>query len=190
MPRDQSRSMGGWGDLIPPLRTVIRRWRPPDASRRQTRWAVAFNLIPAGLALAGFLAIGPRANWSDAILLLALAAIAGIAFFAEARLKRVDAFFSATIVCALVALVFCGPLPALIVWLVPDLLNRVILRRVPLFTPGLVANVASFALALLAGEALLQLAAAPTVIAELPAVYCAGLAMWVVNFAVARLCFG
>ena len=174
----------------PGVTATLRRWRPPDASLRQQRLALAFNVIPAALALTAFVVIAPPADWSQPIVLAALALIAGVAFFAEAKLKGVGAFFSATIICALVALVIAGPLPALAVWLVPDFLNRVVLRRVPVFTPGLVANVASYALALLAGEGILLLAAAPSPLAELPAIYCAGLLMWSVNFAVARLCFG
>lgn len=168
---------------------VLRRWRPPDAGRPQVRRAVFANLAPAALALGAYLLLPVRGDWSEPLVIAALAAIAAVAFFAEVRLKVAEAFFSATIICALVALFVGGPLPALVVWLTPDLVNRLVLRRVPVLTPGLVANVASFALALLVGEGILQLAAAPSELAELPALYVAGLAMWTVNFLVARLCF-
>ena len=58
-----------------------------------------------------------------------------------------------------------------------------------MLSPGLVANVSSFALAVLAGYGALQLADAPSMVAAAPALYTTGLLMYAVNFLFARLTF-
>ena len=60
------------------------------------------------------------------------------------------AYFDASIVLALLALVIAGPLPALLVWIVPDAISRFVVRQ-DLALAGLIATVSSFALAVLAG---------------------------------------
>ena len=151
---------------------------------------MAANLAPAGGAIALFVLFSPPATWDQPVLLGAIAAIAAIAYFAEARLKlAVALYFDASSVLAVLTLVIAGPLPALLVWLVPDLISRFVVRQDPILTPGLVANVSSFALAVLAGHGALQLADAPSMVAATPALYTAGLLMYAVNFLVARLSF-
>ncbi len=135
-----------------------------------------------------FALVAPPAHWNQPELLGALAAIAAVAFFAEVRLKLATAaYFDASIVVALLALAIAGPLPALLIWLIPDLIARFVLRTYPIGSPGQFVTVTSFALALLAGEGVLQLAAAPSATAAAPALFTAGVAMWAVNFAIARL---
>jgi hypothetical protein len=169
---------------------VLRRWRPRDVSRRRELTAVALNLVPALVAVVGFAVAAPSSDWSDPVLLAALAGVSAVAYLAEARLKVASlAFFGATLVVALVALAVAGPLPALLVWVVPDVIARFILRREPRFSPGLVATVSSYALALLAGAELLALAGSPAAAAIAPALYAAGVAMWAINFCFARLTF-
>jgi len=142
------------------------------------------------LAVALFVIWAPAAHWDHPELLGALAAIAAVAFLAEVRLKMAFAvYFDATIVLALLALVIAGPLPALLVWIVPDAITRLLIRRTPLIAPDLIANVTSYALALLAGEAVLELASAPSSLAQAPALYTAGLVIGTVNFTFARLNF-
>lgn len=96
-------------------------------------------------------------------------------------------FFGATLIAALIALAVGGPLPALAVWLVPDVIARWILRREPRLSPGFVATVTSYALAVVVGAELLELAGSPTGAAIAPALYSAGVAMWALNFAFGRL---
>ncbi len=135
-----------------------------------------------------FVIVAPEARWDQPELLAALAAIAAVAFFAEVRLKLgTAAYFDATLVLALLALAIAGPLPALLIWLIPDLIARLVIRSDPIASPGHLITVTSFALALLAGAGVLEVATAPTAAAVAPALYTAGLAMWVINFAVARL---
>jgi len=152
--------------------------------------AIAANLAPAAVAIALFVLFSPPATWDQPVLLGALAGIAAIAYLAEARLKlAVALYFDASSVLAVLTLVIAGPLPALLVWLVPDAISRLLMRQDPILTPGLVANASSFALAVLAGYGALQLADAPSMAAATPALYTAGLLMYAVNFLVARLNF-
>jgi hypothetical protein len=150
--------------------------------------ACAAVLGPAAVTCAAFAIVAPPARWDQPEMLAALAAIAAVAFFAEARLKLATAaYFDASIVLALLALAIGGPLPALLIWLIPDLIARFVIRSDPIASPGQVVTVTSFALALLAGEGVLLLATPPSAAATAPALYTAGLAMWAINFAVARL---
>jgi HD domain len=169
---------------------IVGRWRPVDCSRGRTTTAVALNVGLALLALIGFAILQPSSDWGDPVMIVALAAVSAIAYLAEARLKAASmAFFGASLIVALVALAVAGPLPALLVWLVPDLISRYILRREPRFSPGLVATLSSYALAALAGAELLRLAGSPEGAAIAPSLYAVGVAMWAINFAVARLAF-
>jgi hypothetical protein len=169
---------------------TLRRWRPDGASRARARLSLGANLTPAAVAVALFVVLSPPASWDQPVLVGALAAIAAIAHLAEARLKlAVALYFDASIVLAVLTLVIAGPLPALLVWLVPDVISRLLSRQDPILTPGLVANASSFALAVLAGYGALQLADAPSMAAAAPALYTAGLLMYAINFLVARLTF-
>jgi hypothetical protein len=154
------------------------------------RLATAANLVPAAIAIALFVLLSPPSTWDQPVLLGSIAAIAAIAHLAEARLKlAVALYFDASIVLAVLTLAIAGPLPALLVWLVPDLISRLLARQDPILTPGLVANVSSFALAVLAGYGALALADAPSMAAAAPALFTAGLLMYAVNFLFARLTF-
>jgi hypothetical protein len=170
---------------------VLRRWRPSRGSPARSRLAIALNLLPAAILVAAFISIDARSDWSRPELLAALAAIATLALLAEVRLTRAGAgtYFDSTIVLALIALAIGGPLPALVVWLIPDLISRFVLRLDPRLSPGQVATVTSYGFAVLAGEGILALADAPSATNQAPALYTAGLAMAAVNFAVARLAY-
>jgi hypothetical protein len=168
---------------------VLRRWRPSRGSAARSRVAIALNLLPAAILVAAFISIDARSDWSRPELLAALAAIGAVALLAEVRLTRAGAgtYFDSTIVLALIALAIGGPLAALVVWLIPDLISRFVLRLDPRLSPGQVATVTSYGFAVLAGEGTLALADAPSATSQAPALYTAGLVMLAVNFAVARL---
>ena len=169
---------------------TLTRWRPDGASFAETRLAALANLAPAAVALGLFVLFSPPAAWDQPVLLGAIAAIAAIAHLTEVRLKlAVALYFDASIVLAVLTLVIAGPLPALLVWLVPDVISRLVARQDPILTPGLVANVSSFALAVMAGYGALELANAPSMAAAAPALCTAGLVMYAVNFVFARLTF-
>src|SRR5215207_7509348 len=191
MPRRLRRARGASaGKGSGKVGAISRRWWPEAAGASRGWTAIALNLSPAMLAVALFVIWAPAAHWDHPELLGALAAIAAVAFLAEVRLKMAFAvYFDATIVLALLALVIAGPLPALLVWIVPDAITRLLIRRTPLIAPDLIANVTSYALALLAGEAVLELASAPSSLAQAPALYTAGLVIGTVNFTFARLNF-
>ncbi len=169
---------------------VFARWRLRDASERRQLTAISLNLVPALVAAAGLFLLAPPSDWSQPVLIAALAAASAIAFAAEVRLKAGNrVFFGANLVIALVALAAAGPLPALVVWLVPDLITRFLLRTEQRLSPGFVANVGSYALAVLVGAELLELAGSPSGTAVAPALYATGVAMWAINFCFARLAF-
>jgi hypothetical protein len=169
-------------------RDAFCRWIPQGATPRRARLAIVINLSSLALAVGLYALIQPPASWADAGLLVALAAIAVVAYLAEANLKLPPSgFFDASLVLAMLALGLAGPGPALLIWLVPEVMARVVTRRVALITPGFVATASSFALATLAGAGVLALASPPSAAAAAPALYSAGLAMAVVNFTVARL---
>jgi hypothetical protein len=170
-----------------------REWHPKGVAASRATMAAAVNLAPAGAAVVLFAFLSPPATWNQPVLLAALAAIAAIAFLAEARLKTVAApwalaYFDASIVLALVTLAIAGPLPALLVWIVPDTISR-LGGQDRFCSPGQVATVSSFALGVLAGYGVLELAAAPSLAAAMPALFTAGLVMYSVNFLFARLTF-
>jgi HD domain-containing protein len=172
------------------LTRIFRRWWPEGATSRQGRLAVGFNLASAIAAVVLFVALAPPVTWSHPELLAALAAVAVVAFFAEVRLKAaVLAHFDATFILALIALALAGPLPALLVWLVPDLISRLVIRRSSIVSPALVANVSSYALAVLAGYEVLRIADPASLTAAAPTLLTAGLVMVAINFSVARLAF-
>src|SRR5919109_83654 len=169
------------------LRTA-RRWRVHPESHGGRWTGLSVNLISAGAAAASFVLFAPDSSWGQPVMIFALAAIAAIAFLAEARLKvSAAAYFDASFIVALLALAVAGPWPALLVWVLPDLFSRFVLRRDPMLSPGLVATLSSLVLAVLAGALVLELAAAPELPAAAPALFSAGVVMWAVNFAVAPL---
>jgi hypothetical protein len=75
-----------------------------------------------------------------------------------------------------------------LVWLVPDTISR-LSGQDHVGSPGHVATASSFALAVLAGYAVLELAAAPSMAAAMPALFTTGLVMYSVNYLFARLTF-
>lgn len=169
---------------------LLSRWELPECSHRRELFAIALNLGPLVAGIAGLALLAPSSDWSDPVLVAALAAVSAIAYAAEARLKVGNrVFFGATLIVALVTLAVAGPLPAIVVWMVPDLIARFVLRIEDRFSPGFVANLGSYALAALAGAGLLALAGSPQGAAMAPALYAAGIAMWAINFIVARLAF-
>jgi hypothetical protein len=133
--------------------------------------------------------VAPASDWSDPFVIGVLAVLAGLAHAAEERLGPDRVFFGATLAIALVALGVAGPVPALAVWLVPDILARFVGRAEQRVSPALVANVASYLLGVVAGSLILELAGSPTGAAMAPALFTAGVAMAVVNFGFARLTF-
>jgi hypothetical protein len=169
---------------------VMKRWVAPVSSRRRLALAIALNVVPLIAATAAFLLIAPPSSWGDPVMIAALACVSAIAYGAEARLKAANrVFFGANLIVAVVALGVAGPLPALLVWLVPDLIAKFVLRSEQWLSPGFVANLGSYALAVLVGAWLLELAGSPTGAEIAPALYAAGIAMSAINFCFARLTF-
>jgi hypothetical protein len=170
------------------LKILSGRWTPKEG--RPARLALLANIAPACAALALFTLLAPPVEWHRPELIAALAAIAGIAFLSEVRLKlAAAAYFDASIVFALLALWISGPLPALVVWMVPDAMSRLVVRQDRLLSPGFVATLSSLALAVLAGYGVFALAGPGSTIALTGTLFAAGVVMWAVNFTFARLTF-
>jgi hypothetical protein len=166
------------------------RWRPEDSSGRKAALAVALNVVPGLVGLIGLIFLAPSSPDFDPFIAGALVVISGLAYLTEIHLKPgIVAFFGAGLAIVLVALATQGVYVALAVWLVPDVLGRYVLRIEPKFSPGLVATVGSYLLAVLAGGWILELAGETSGGAMAPALYSAGLAMALLNFTFARLTF-
>jgi hypothetical protein len=173
--------------------TWLRRWGPEGASPLRVAVAAIATIAPGATAVALFVFLSPPAVWDQPVLLATIATIAAVAFMAEARVKTVAAagplaYFDASVVLALVTLAIAGPLPAFLVWLVPDAISRATGQDY-VASPGHFATVGSLALAVLAGYAVLELAAAPSMTAAMPALFTTGLVMYSVNYLFARLTF-
>ena len=99
-------------------------------------------------------------------------------------------FFGATLIVALVALATVGPVPAIIVWLVPDLIARFVLRtRAPHLALASSPTSAASPSPPSSAPSCSSSRGSPGGAAIAPSLYAAGVAMWAVNFAVARLAF-
>jgi HD domain len=172
------------------VKNSLRRWWPEGARRPRAQLAIAVNLGGVAAMAAAFVAVSPAAHWEQPELLAALGAIAIVAYAAEINLKLPPtAYFDASLVVALLALAIAGPLPALLVWLLPDAISRWVMRQNFMFSPGLLANATSFGFAVLAGASIVGLAEPASTVAAAFALFCAGLAMWAINFLFARLLF-
>lgn len=144
--------------------------------------------MPSVVAVTALVLWTPPSPAFDPVIAIALMAISAAAYLAEARLKH-DAlvFFGAEFAIVLVAVAVAGPFVALAVWLVPDVIGRFVLRQQPRFSPGFVATINSYILAILTASWLMQLAGSPTGTEMIPALFAAGIAMATVNFCFARL---
>jgi HD domain len=145
--------------------------------------------VPALVGAALLVTVAPESDWSDPVVIGALAVLSGLAHTAEQRLGSNRVFFGATLAIALVALGVAGPVPALLVWLVPDLLARFVERVEDRLTPAFVANLGGYLLGVVAGSLLLELGGSQTGAGMAPALLTAGLAMAALNFGFARLTF-
>jgi hypothetical protein len=172
------------------MRQTVERWRPRGASIQRASIAIAINFCCLLAAIAAFALVGPAADWTDPAVLVALALIAAVAFAAELRFKSaIAAYFDASLALALIALAIAGPVAAFCVWVIPDLLSRFVLRQDPRVSPGMIATLSGFALAVLAGDAILRLAEFDSPVTGAPALFTAGLVMAGVDFFVARVLF-
>jgi hypothetical protein len=141
---------------------------------------------PLGVALVVFALSEHAADWSDPVLLLALLVISALSLLSQVSYDsggRHGTRFDASYGIVLVALVYGGPLPAFLIWALPEIGVRPFLKGVRLFSIGLVSTIGSFALATLAASFLLA-ALSPAVPLALAASLC-GLVLWLVNFALA-----
>jgi hypothetical protein len=127
--------------------------------------------------------VAPPSTFHHPVALVLLVALAACAYCGEVTLKTsVPARFDATLALALVALDLSGPIAAVIVFCTWDLMSRVVVREYPIFTAGLVSNLASYGWGAIAAAAVLT--------ATRGGLVAAGLTMALVQFAVGRLIRG
>jgi hypothetical protein len=149
---------------------------------RQRRLVMtALGLTTLALPVA-FVFLSDADEFRRPLLLVTLVALAACAYLGEVALKvSVPARFDARFALALVALAACGPLPAVVVFLTFDVMSRLVVREYRVFTPGALANLASYGCAVLAGA---------TAQALTHDWISAGLTLAAVQFGVARLFYG
>lgn len=161
-------------------------WRPLYVSGWRARLArvsvVALGLAPVAL----FAAPSARAG-SDLEVLATLAGLALATSGLEVRLKEhAVSFFDPALVLGVVALIVGGPAAAFVVWSIPALVSVAVVRRVPPVSPGVAATLGGYALACLAGEAILAAGAgASPIVLSAPA----GLAMYSVSYAASNVVY-
>ena len=130
-----------------------------------------------------FVGLGPAlwltsssADWSDPVLLGALASLTLLASFTSVRLTS-GALWDADTAVALIALTVVGPLPALAVWAPPEIIRRIV-RREPLVNVGQMGNIVCLGWPLLAAWGVLQLGGAePVTVSALPLIWIAGVVL-------------
>jgi hypothetical protein len=152
---------------------------PTDANNGTGRSSLALKAgALAVIALLPMLGLAaPESRWDQPVLLLALGAIALVAYGATIKIRPI-AWLDGEFVAVLVAIAFLGPLPGICVWLATEaayfLLDRHRLE-------AHLANVASYGWAALTGALVLDvLGAGPIALAA------AGVTMLCVNFAITR----
>lgn len=138
------------------------------------------------LALIPKFALTPGdADWSRPVLLCALAALAIVSYLSAVRFHSGLRWDAGTAV-ALIALVWAGPLPAFLVWVIPELVDILVLRRRRLLRPRTLTKVAAMGWPLLGAWEVLQLGGVHDVsVAALPMVWLAGLVLNLGNQALA-----
>lgn len=128
-------------------------------------------------------------DWSHAVLLCSLAALAVTAAFSAVDLPS-GARWDADTAVALIALVLAGPLPAFAVWLAPNIARILVVPDERRFRFGHVANLVGTGWPLLAAWGVLQLAGAHHAsLASLPAIVIAGVVLNLTNQAIGPMMF-
>ena len=159
-------------------------------ARRRT--AIAF-LAASALALPFALQLfGTPTTLHDPLLFAALLLIALACQTGQVALKtRVPVSADGGYAMALIAVAYWGPAAGLAVYLMWDVANRLIVKEYRVFTPGALANLASYGWSVMVGAGILRLtdvtALEPRALASL---FTAGVVMALVQFAVSRLFYG
>lgn len=143
-------------------------------------------LVPA------FLLVAPSPHLRHPGLLALLFAFGIFAYRADVHFKaKVPLKIDGGYALALVAIAISGPIAGFIVLLPWEIAGRLIWREHKLFSPGALANLASYGWSALAAAEILRLADATTLAPRAAtALFTAGIVMGVTQFAVARLVYG
>jgi len=148
---------------------------------------VAALSLPAALAV-----LAPPERLHDPLLFAALVAIALACHTGQVTLKtRVPVRVDGTLAVVLIAVAFWGPVAGLAVYLTWDIAHRLIVREFAVFTPGALANLASYGWSAIAAAEVLRLAGVTSLEPRaLAGLFTAGVVLALVQFAIARLLYG
>jgi hypothetical protein len=143
-------------------------------------------LVPA------FIYVTPNRGFGHPGLVGLLFAFGFCAYRADVHFKRKVAFkIDGGFALVLAAVAVAGPLAGLIVFLPWEIASRLIWREHRVFTPGALANLASYGWAALAGAEVLKLADVTTLTAHAaPGLFAAGMVMGIVQLVIARFVYG
>jgi hypothetical protein len=158
------------------------------ALRSRRALALAIHGTAVAALVCALIWIAPASHWDRPELLVVLLALGVIADFHDVPLPtgiRLDA----GIALALIALACLGPLPALLVSLVPIVVGAVV-RREPLVRAGNLANVAAYGWEAVAASLVLVHAPAGVPLAALPWLLLAGAVQMLVNWSVGPATYG
>ncbi len=156
-------------------------------SRRRIA-GLAIHAAAAALLVPAFIWLAPASHWDQPALFFALLALGVVADFHDVPLPsgiRVDAGMAL----ALITLACLGPLPAVLVDLVPMVVGGLV-RREKLVREGNLANVAAYGWKVLAASAVLALAPRGLPVAVLPWLLLAGAVQLLVNWSVGPAVYG
>lgn len=172
-------------------RALKRRAFPADRMGMGTKWnvsgggrrrcAFAVNALLAMAVIPMLVWTAPESRWTDPVLLGALAAIAVASYLSAVSLSTGLRWDAGNAV-ALIALVAAGPLPACAVWLVPEVIDLLMLRRRRLLSYRPLGTIATMGWPLLAAQGVLNLAGVHRVtLAALPIIWLCGLVLLLGN---------
>ena len=154
------------------------------------RLSLAFHLVALLALVPAFALWAPASHWGDPLVLLVLLAIGIAADLNEAALPT-GIRWDATTVVALVALALAGPLPAIALSLALLLFGDLAHRDRQLVRAGNLANLAAYGWDIFVAAQVLSLAGVGHLSAHAaPALFAAGVAMALANYAVGPLVYG
>ncbi len=121
---------------------------------------------------------------SQEFLLAGLGVLSVANFAVQARLTtgpRGGLRFDADYAIVVLALAVGGPLPAFLIWAGPEFVGRFFMRDTPVFSPGSIATIGSFAIGTVLGAHLFAIADGGSHLELATALFAAGIVIWLVN---------
>ena len=163
-------------------------------SRRAGTQRVALLLLGSSTValVPAYLLVAPNRGFGNPVAVALLFALAFCAYRAEVHFKtQISLKIDAGWALALVAVAVGGPLAGIIVLLPWEIASRLIWREHRTFTPGALANLASYGWSAFAAAEVLRLNGHAALTPDaIPSLFTAGMALGLTQFAVGRLLYG